>query len=167
MRVHTRLGASILLTLLSLVTLVLLLPSAGVTGLHRIAVGTSIDQYAGGLWKWVNGKQQDDSPVRIVVFGDSWVDGAGEEKDDAAVGRGKSWAASLCEVVSRSSLGSLAGVFVVSKILTRSPGQLHGLYELCRITALGSVPGISSNGSRYFKAALRLFSTEHNALSLA
>jgi hypothetical protein len=100
MRVHTRLGASILLTLLSLLTIVLLLPQSRVTaGLH-IALGSSIDEYAGDLWTWVRGGKGVADGVAVVVFGDSWADGVGEDEGRDGNGRGRSWAGWLCEDVS-------------------------------------------------------------------
>ena len=104
MRLHQRLGASILLTLLSLLTIFFLLPTAGVsTGLQRIALGTSLDQYAGSLWTWVKGKDgKIGSNVRVVVFGDSWADGMGMgvEEGREVLGKGRCWAGWLCEEVS-------------------------------------------------------------------
>lgn len=90
MRLHTRLVAAIILTLLSLLTIVVLLPDSHVTaGLQRIALGTSIDHYAGGLWKWAKGSQGRE--VRVVVLGDSWVGGLEEE--------GGGWGWVLCQEV--------------------------------------------------------------------
>ena len=102
MRVHTRLGASILLTLVSLVSIILLLPPSRVTASLHIALGSSIDEYAGGLWTWVRGGKGVADGVAVVVFGDSWADGVGESDGKRGEGnwRGRSWAGWMCEEVS-------------------------------------------------------------------
>jgi hypothetical protein len=87
MRIHTRLGASVCLTVFSLVSIILLLPSSQVsTHLQKLALGTSIDKYTDKLWNW--GSDIDE---------DSWVDDTVEES--ANNGKGKSWAEVLCEEV--------------------------------------------------------------------
>lgn len=103
MRLQTRLGASILLTLLSLVTIVMLLPNSRVTAGLQVALSKPIDEYASGWWTWVRGGKAGDS-IAIVVFGDSWAYGkGGKEKGWKAgdgEGRGRSWASWTCEDVS-------------------------------------------------------------------
>ncbi len=97
--VKKRLGASILLTLLSLVSIVLLLPTTKVgTRLKKIALGTTID---GSLWNWASGDEETEEDfggdgIRLVIFGDSWVD---DTIEDGQEGKGKSWAEVLCEEV--------------------------------------------------------------------
>jgi hypothetical protein len=95
-RALTRLGASVFLTVLSLVSIILLLPSSKVSiKLQKIALGQSIDDY-GGLWDWVSGDDDVEGGARLVVFGDSWVD---DTIEDSESGKGRSWAEVLCEVV--------------------------------------------------------------------
>jgi len=95
--VKKRLGASILLTVLSLVSIILLLPTSKVsTHLQKIALGNTID---GSLWNWDSEEGEDDlggDGIRLVIFGDSWVDDTVENGQE---GRGKSWAEVLCEEV--------------------------------------------------------------------
>jgi hypothetical protein len=94
-----RLGASIVLTLLSLVSIFLLLPTSRVsTRLQKIALGTTID---GSLWSWSSSYEEVEEDLggegtRLVIFGDSWVDDTIESGQD---GKGKSWADYLCEEV--------------------------------------------------------------------
>jgi hypothetical protein len=94
-----RLGASIVLTLLSLVSIILLLPTSRVsTRLQKIALGTTLD---GSLWSWSSNYEEKEEDVggdgtRLVIFGDSWVDDTVEGGQD---GKGKSWADYLCEEV--------------------------------------------------------------------
>jgi len=94
-----RLGASIVLTLLSIVSIILLLPTSKVsTRLQEIALGTSID---GSLWHWSATYEESvedlgGAGTRLVVFGDSWVDDIHEGGQE---GKGKSWADYLCEEV--------------------------------------------------------------------
>jgi hypothetical protein len=103
MRLQTRLGASILLTLLSLVTIIMLLPNSRVTAGLQVALSKPIDEYASGWWTWVRGGKAGDS-VAIVVFGDSWAYENGENekgwKTGDGAGRGRSWAGWICENVS-------------------------------------------------------------------
>ena len=95
-RALTRLGASVFLTVLSLVSIILLLPSSKVSiKLQKIALGSTIDNY-GDLWGWGSGDATEEGGVRLVVFGDSWVD---DTLEDGESGKGRSWAEVLCEVV--------------------------------------------------------------------
>jgi hypothetical protein len=95
MRLHTRLGASICLTVFSIATIVLLLPNSSVSArLQRIALGTSINHISDSFWGWASG--DDDDYLRVVVFGDSWAEVTSE---DAIIGKGKGWAGVLCELV--------------------------------------------------------------------
>lgn len=82
-------------------SIILLLPSSQVSSqLQKIALGTTLDDIP-TLWNW--GTTQDDEMegdgVRLVVFGDSWVD----DSLDETKGKGRSWAEVLCEVVSLST----------------------------------------------------------------
>jgi hypothetical protein len=96
MRMHTRLGASIVFAVFSIITVILLLPNSGV--LHRIPLKSSLDQYAGGLWQWASGKGKDGADnLRVVVLGDSWVD---INYEDSAAEKGNSWPGVFCEEVS-------------------------------------------------------------------
>ena len=102
MRATTRVGASICLSVFSLVSIILLLPSSQVsTQLQKIALGTTLDDFP-TLWNW--GPTSDDESegegIRLVVFGDGWVDDSAE----GMKGKGKSWAEILCEEVCRSIL---------------------------------------------------------------
>jgi hypothetical protein len=100
MRATTRAGASFCLSVFSLVSIILLLPSSQLsTHLQKITLGTTLDDFP-TLWNW--GKDADDETdgegVRLVVFGDSWVDDSLDEEK----GKGLSWPEVLCEEVSRS-----------------------------------------------------------------
>jgi hypothetical protein len=94
MRIHTRFGVSVCLTVFSFVTITLLLPNSKVgTQLQKIALEASVD----GLWNWM----PDDidgfkDGMRLVVFGDSWVDNTVELGEE---GKGKSWTEVLCNEV--------------------------------------------------------------------
>ncbi len=88
-----RLGASICLTAFSLITIILLLPSSRVsTQLQKIGLPSSIDQY----WNWGEEEEEDVGGIRLVVFGDSWVD---HTVEDGQTGKGKSYAEVLCDEV--------------------------------------------------------------------
>jgi hypothetical protein len=95
--VKKRLGASILLTVLSLVSIILLLPTSRVsTRLQKIALGSTIDS---SLWEWGSEEGEEDlggDGIRLVIFGDSWVDDTVENGQE---GKGKSWGEVLCEEV--------------------------------------------------------------------
>lgn len=102
MRAISRLGVSVFLSCLSLVSIILLLPNSRVsTRLQKITLGTSLDNYVPDIWKWASGVDNNDDYVvedgiRLVVFGDSWVDdtiAAGEAK------KGKTWVQKLCDEV--------------------------------------------------------------------
>ena len=94
MRGIASLGASICFTVFSLVSIVLLLPSSNLsTQLETIALGTEIEDVP-TLWSWATGEDEEHG-VRLVVFGDSWVD----DGQDGDMGRGKSWPQVLCEEV--------------------------------------------------------------------
>jgi hypothetical protein len=99
MRATTRVGASICLSIFSLVSIILLLPSSQVSSqLQKIALGTTLDDLP-DLWNWAKAEDGEwDNGVRLVVFGDSWVDDG-----DEMSGKGRSWAEVLCEVVSRGT----------------------------------------------------------------
>jgi hypothetical protein len=93
-----RLGASICLTVFSIVSIIMLLPSSQVsTQLQKIALGGSIDNVA-ALWDWGTdeGDEEEKGGIRLVVFGDSWVD---DTVENGQSGKGKTWVEVLCEVV--------------------------------------------------------------------
>ncbi|KAF4637578.1 hypothetical protein G7Y89_g496 [Cudoniella acicularis] len=94
-----RFGASIVLTVLSLSTVILLLYRSNVkTQLQKIGLGTSLDEYT-GLWSWGAEADEDgESELRIIVFGDSWVDDRLSD-NEAERGKGKSWARIMCEEI--------------------------------------------------------------------
>jgi hypothetical protein len=96
-----RLSASVVLTLLSLVSIGLLLPTSKTRQLQKITLGTSIDNF-GDIWKWADEEVEDDKVeetgggIRMVVFGDSWVD---DSTENGGSGKGRSWPQVLCEEV--------------------------------------------------------------------
>lgn len=96
-----RLLISIILTSLSLVSIILLLPEKHSKQLQQIALGTNIDNF-GGVWGWGGEEVEDDrveetgGGIRLVVFGDSWVDDSVEK---GSSGKGRSWPEVLCEEV--------------------------------------------------------------------
>lgn len=98
--VRKRLGASILLSLLSIVSICLLLPSSKVKQLQIVTLGTSIEY--SDLWKWggsdlVENEEEDNgNGIRLVILGDSWVDDWVEEGQD---GTGNNWPHVLCDEV--------------------------------------------------------------------
>ena|ERR1700761_2671529 len=95
MRLHTRLGLSVCLTVFSLVSIILLLPTSRVsTQLQKIALGTSIDNYR--LWNWGWSDDAIEDGIRVVVFGDSWADNTIEDGED---GKGRSWTEVFCDEV--------------------------------------------------------------------
>ena len=95
-RLPRRLGFLVLISVLSLVWIVLLLPSSKVSSkLQQIALGSSINTY-GELWGWDSEDTREEGGVRLVVFGDSWVD---DNAEDGKTGKGRSWAEALCEAV--------------------------------------------------------------------
>lgn len=101
MRAFTRLGASVFAMVLSLMTILALLPQSRYTEhLRKIEIGgTSINDVTDGLWDWASGDDGGDGEeagVRLVIFGDSWVDDTVEENED---GKGRSWTEVLCEEV--------------------------------------------------------------------
>ncbi|KAF8863609.1 hypothetical protein BDZ45DRAFT_798197 [Acephala macrosclerotiorum] len=99
-----RLGASILLTVLSLVSITLLLPSSKVKQLQKVTLGTTIEY--SDLWKWgltdgVVGEGEDNgNGIRLVIFGDSWVDDLIEEGHG---GKGNNWPQVLCDEINCTS----------------------------------------------------------------
>ncbi|PQE27906.1 Esterase SGNH hydrolase-type protein [Rutstroemia sp. NJR-2017a BBW] len=98
MRAFTRLGALVFAAILSLLTILTLLPETRVTEhFRKIEIGgTSLNDVSDKVWDWAAGGDDDDEEggVRLVVFGDSWVDDTIEEYAD---GKGKSWTEVLCE----------------------------------------------------------------------
>lgn len=101
--IKKRLAGAVLLTMLSIISIIILLPNSRVsTHLQKITLGTTIDNYA-DLWKWgqddelKDGEKEDvGGGIRIVVFGDSWVDDLVAKKQK---GKGKGWPQVLCEEV--------------------------------------------------------------------
>jgi len=97
--VRKRLGASIVLTLLSIISIIVLLPPSRVsTRLQKIALGTTIDT---SLWSWSSSNEELEEDLggdgtRLVIFGDSWID---DTIEDGQEGKGRSWADYLCEEV--------------------------------------------------------------------
>lgn len=86
-----RLGASIALAVLSIVSFVVLLSNFRVsTKLQRIALGGNIDDK---LWRWRGGEGDG---IELVVFGDHWADGGVSVGGD----RGESWIKVFCHEVS-------------------------------------------------------------------
>jgi len=97
MRFHTRLGLATCVSFLSIVTLILLIPDARVDQLQKIALGAGIDKYT--LWRWRSASEDGTvSSLRLVVFGDSWVDDR-DNVQNTEIGKGGSWADVLCEEV--------------------------------------------------------------------
>lgn len=97
--IRKRLGASILLTVLSIISICLLLPDSKVRQLQKITLGTTIEYT--DLWKWGSEDDVDDNEdnrngVRLVIFGDSWVDDLIEEGQGE---KGNTWPQVLCEEV--------------------------------------------------------------------
>ncbi|APA16331.1 hypothetical protein sscle_16g111010 [Sclerotinia sclerotiorum 1980 UF-70] len=109
MRAFTRLGALVFGAVLSLMTILALLPQSRYTEhLKKIGLGgTSINDVTDGLWDWANGSHDEgeESGVRLVVFGDNWVDDTLEVNED---GKGRSWTEVLCEELSCSAHINLA-----------------------------------------------------------
>ncbi|KAE8452862.1 hypothetical protein EG329_013134 [Mollisiaceae sp. DMI_Dod_QoI] len=99
-----RLGASILLTVLSLVLITLLLPSSKAKQLQRVTLGTTIEY--SDLWRWGSDEDVDEEEedngngIRLVVFGDSWVDDVIEEGQE---GKGNNWPQVLCDEINCTS----------------------------------------------------------------
>lgn len=105
-----RLAGAVLLTVLSMVSICLLLPNSRVsTHLQHITLGTTIDNYS-GLWSWhedeSSGEEDVGGGIRLVVFGDSWVDDTVEENQEA---KGKSWPEVMCEEVCIFLLNPISG----------------------------------------------------------
>lgn len=100
LNLRKRLGASILLTVLSIVSICLLLPNSKVKQIQKITLGTTIEYT--DLWKWgsdvfVDEEEEDNgNGIRLVIFGDSWVDDLVEEGHQ---GKGNNWPHVLCEEV--------------------------------------------------------------------
>jgi hypothetical protein len=98
-----RLGASIILSFLSLSSIYFFLGDRTGLGikLQKIGEVTGLEGY-GGIWNWDedsgegNGGKDGGEGVKIVVFGDSWVD---DKVRSGESGEGKSWARVLCEEV--------------------------------------------------------------------
>ncbi|KAK6602508.1 hypothetical protein H4I95_06445 [Botrytis cinerea] len=93
MRAFTRLGASVFAMVLSLMTILALLPQSRYTEhLRKIEIGgTSINDVTDGLWDWASG--------------DDGGDGEEAENED---GKGRSWTEVLCEELSCTSKINLA-----------------------------------------------------------
>ncbi|KAH8811827.1 hypothetical protein F5884DRAFT_291932 [Xylogone sp. PMI_703] len=115
MRLHSRLGASLLLSLLSLVTVVLLLPRSNIgSKLQEVALSKDYKN----LWNWVSQDDLDGGDgLRLVVFGNSWADDIVEEGD---TGKGISWVKVLCHEIKCSSYLN----FATSRPAQSSPAGL-------------------------------------------
>ncbi|KAG4421335.1 hypothetical protein IFR04_005518 [Cadophora malorum] len=99
-----RLAGAVLLTVLSMMSICLLLPNSRVSShLQKITLGTAIDNYS-SLWSWhedeSSGEEDAGGGIRLVVFGDSWVDDTLEESQDQ---KGKSWPEVMCEEINCTS----------------------------------------------------------------
>jgi hypothetical protein len=141
-RALTRLGASVFLTVLSLVSIILLLPGSNVSiKLQKIALGESIDNY-GGLWDWVSGDDAVEGGARLVVFGDSWVD---DTIEDSGSGKGRSWTEVLCEVVWMPSIPEIREAMLINATID----QLHLSYQFRGVTIHPSIPFVSTNWSHH------------------
>lgn len=95
MRAFTRLRVSAFAMVLSLMTVLTLLQQSRYTEHLKMKIkigGTSIDD----VWHWANGDDGVEGGVRLVVFGDNWVDDRIEENGD---GMGRSWTEVLCDEV--------------------------------------------------------------------
>src|SRR4051812_22157524 len=93
MRIHNRFTLSICLSLFLLAFISLLFPESRVgSRLHKIAFTTAIDKSRNcGAAEPVVEKG-----LRLVVFGDSWVDNTIEIGEE---GKGRSWTEVLCDEV--------------------------------------------------------------------
>ncbi|KAH7351159.1 hypothetical protein BKA65DRAFT_476491 [Rhexocercosporidium sp. MPI-PUGE-AT-0058] len=104
-----RLAGTVLLTVLSMFSICLLLRNSRVgTHLQKISLGTTIDNYS-SLWSYHEDQSSEEEDVgggiRLVVFGDSWVDDTIEENQG---GKGKSWPEVMCETINCTSHLSFA-----------------------------------------------------------
>jgi hypothetical protein len=65
--------------------------------LQKVTLGTTLDELP-LLWNWkkLTYDETGGEGIRLVIFGDSWVD----ESLDAEAGKGRSWVEVLCEAVS-------------------------------------------------------------------
>lgn len=90
--IKKRLGVSVFATVLSLTTVMLLLMRSNVhTQLTKIGLSSGILG-----WGKKEGEVKNGEGARVVVFGDSWVDGTAVEGEE---GRGRSWPRVLCDEV--------------------------------------------------------------------
>lgn len=133
--VKKRLGASIVLTVLSLVSIILLLPRSR-DGLQRIGLGSTID---GSLWIWgteyEEGEEEGGDGIRLVIFGDSWVD---DKVEKGLEGQGSSWGQVLCEEA-RGIAFELCCVF-----LLMFADQLHIASQFCSFATIQCLAEICS-----------------------
>ncbi|KAK0104014.1 hypothetical protein ONS96_005119 [Cadophora gregata f. sp. sojae] len=98
-----RLAGAVLLTVLSILSICLLLPKSRVgTRLQNVTLGTAIENYS-SLWRWhedsSSGEEDIGGGIRLVVFGDSWVDDTPENQGN----KGKSWPEVMCEEINCTS----------------------------------------------------------------
>lgn len=148
MRAVTRVGASICLSVCSLVSIILLLPSSQVsTQLQKIALGTTLDRIP-TLWNWAaeTDDQSEGRGVRLVVFGDSWVD----DSLDGESGKGKSWAQVVCDEVRRSI------VTRKGRNSNKAADQLYITPQLRRIPSPQILSFLRTDGLDYLKCDLRV-----------
>lgn len=89
-----RLAGAVLCTVLSMISICVLLPDSN---LHDITLGGTFSSYS-GLWTWGTSEEEEDigGGIRLVVFGDSWVDDTVEENQGA---KGMSWPEVMCQEV--------------------------------------------------------------------
>jgi hypothetical protein len=99
MRLHTRFGLSVCATVFLIVSIILLLPTSSITPqLQKIPFGNAIENYRNGFWNGWGPLDEDEyeDGMRLVVFGDSWVDSSVDVND---IGKGLNWVDVLCEEV--------------------------------------------------------------------
>lgn len=146
--VRKRLGASILLTLLSIVSICLLLPSSQVKQLQIVTLGTAIEY--SDLWKWggsdlVEDEEDDNgNGIRLVILGDSWVDDWVEEGQD---GKGNNWPHGLCDEVCPILLEDYYIIRYCVRLLTCAKDQLHFSPQFCGLSTIRCLAFITAHRS--------------------
>ncbi|QSZ33288.1 hypothetical protein DSL72_002876 [Monilinia vaccinii-corymbosi] len=113
MRVYTRLGVLALSIFLGSTFLTILPQSQYTQHLRKIENGVK-----GGFWPWSSGHAEEESGIRLVVFGDSWVDDRMEENGE---GKGRSWTQVLCEELRCTSQTNLAASLPAASYSTMTP----------------------------------------------
>jgi len=155
MRAFTRLGALVFVSVLSLVTIIHLLPKSRVTEhLQRIALGGSINEVAAYIG-WGNEDEEGEGGIRLVVFGDSWVDDTRNEDSEEGKRKGKSWVEILCEEVRRATFLVKKNIYIEKKqILINRLDQLHHASKFCIVSASRCLPCQSGNRSNNLERCL-------------